>query len=100
MFATFGLTELTVHPKSGVIFEATNLTILNFFLVRFGPMNEKRLVQVLMCSQVCENMITSVGFRLLTFHLRNRLQEALWLSSSVMVSRGWCMMVIDVDFGA
>lgn len=60
MFATFGLTELTVHPKSGTILEATNLTILNFFLVRFGPMNEKRLVQVLMCSQVAGSVVAFV----------------------------------------
>ncbi|KAJ4482222.1 UDP-N-acetylglucosamine-dolichyl [Lentinula aciculospora] len=45
------LVDLTVHP-SGVILETTNLTILNFFLVRLGPMNEKRLVQVLMCCQI------------------------------------------------
>ena len=28
------------------------MTILNFFLLRFGPMNEERLVKVLICSQV------------------------------------------------
>ncbi|KAJ3565371.1 hypothetical protein NP233_g7672 [Leucocoprinus birnbaumii] len=60
VFATLGLTELTVHPSSGVILEATNLTILNFFLVRLGPMNEKRLVQVLMCSQVAGSVIAFV----------------------------------------
>ncbi|KAF5360795.1 hypothetical protein D9756_004777 [Leucocoprinus leucothites] len=59
-FATLGLTELTVHPASGVILEATNLTILNFFLVRLGPMNEKRLVQVLMCSQVAGSLVAFV----------------------------------------
>lgn len=63
ILAAIGLTELNVHPTSGIILEATNLTILNFFLVRFGPMNEKRLVQVLMCSQVCENVIYLVSFR-------------------------------------
>lgn len=52
IFAALGLTELTLHPKNGRILEATNLTILNFFLVRFGPMSEKRLVQVLMATQV------------------------------------------------
>lgn len=40
-------------PNTGVITNSTNLTILNVFLLRFGPMNEKRLVQVLICSQVC-----------------------------------------------
>ncbi|KAF8073796.1 UDP-N-acetylglucosamine-dolichyl [Lyophyllum atratum] len=41
-----GLTELTQHPRTGAIQKATNLTILNFFLIRLGPMHEKRLVQV------------------------------------------------------
>ena len=52
ILSIFGLTELTLHPKTGSILEANNLTILNFFLLRLGPMNEKRLVQVLMTSQV------------------------------------------------
>lgn len=52
VLATLGLTEVTVNPASGVVNEATNLTILNFLLLRLGPMNEKRLVQVLMCAQV------------------------------------------------
>jgi UDP-N-acetylglucosamine--dolichyl-phosphate N-acetylglucosaminephosphotransferase len=52
IFAALGLTELTIHPTSGVILEATNLTILNFFLLRLGPLSEKRLVQVLMTTQV------------------------------------------------
>ena len=51
-FSIFGLTELTLHPTTGNILEANNLTILNLFLLRFGPMNEKRLVKVLICSQV------------------------------------------------
>ena len=52
LFSAFGLTELTLHPNTGNILEANNLTILNFFLLHLGPMNEKRLVKVLMCSQV------------------------------------------------
>jgi hypothetical protein len=52
LFSAFGLTELTLHPKTGNILEANNLTILNFFLLRLGPMNEERLVKVLMGSQV------------------------------------------------
>ncbi|EKM79398.1 hypothetical protein AGABI1DRAFT_74400 [Agaricus bisporus var. burnettii JB137-S8] len=60
IFSTFGLTELTFHATSGIILEATNLTILNFFLVRLGPMNEKRLVQVLMCSQVAGSALAFV----------------------------------------
>lgn len=52
IISILGLTELTLHPKTGVILESNNLTILNFFLLRLGPMNERRLVQVLMLSQV------------------------------------------------
>ncbi|KAH7922041.1 hypothetical protein BV22DRAFT_1175278 [Leucogyrophana mollusca] len=55
--ATLRLTELTVHPTTGNILEATNLTILNFFLLRLGPMNEKRLVQVLICTQVAGSIL-------------------------------------------
>ena len=50
--STLKLTRLTTDPKSGVIYESTNLTILNFFLVHLGPMTEKRLVQTLMGTQV------------------------------------------------
>ena len=52
LFSAFGLTELTLHPKTGNILEANNLTILNFFLLHLGPMNEERLVKVLISSQV------------------------------------------------
>jgi UDP-N-acetylglucosamine--dolichyl-phosphate N-acetylglucosaminephosphotransferase len=52
LFSGLGLVDLTTHPKDGSVLETTNLTILNFFLVRLGPMNEKRLNQVLMVSQV------------------------------------------------
>ncbi|RDB17881.1 UDP-N-acetylglucosamine--dolichyl-phosphate N-acetylglucosaminephosphotransferase [Hypsizygus marmoreus] len=58
--AAFGLTELTLHQTTGSILECTNLTILNFFLIRLGPMNEKRLVQVLMCSQVAGSIFAFV----------------------------------------
>src|ERR1700733_6796852 len=50
--STFGLTDLTLHPTTGNILEANNLTILNFLLLLLGPMSEKRLVRVLMCVQV------------------------------------------------
>ncbi|KAI6044703.1 glycosyl transferase family 4-domain-containing protein [Pisolithus marmoratus] len=52
IFASLRLTKLKSHPSSGTIIEATNLTILNFLLLNFGPMNEKRLVQTLMTVQV------------------------------------------------
>ncbi|KAF8208839.1 N-acetylglucosaminephosphotransferase [Mycena galopus ATCC 62051] len=55
--STLGLTDLTRHPANGTILEANNLTILNWFLLRLGPMNEKRLVQVLMCSQVAGSLL-------------------------------------------
>ncbi|GLB38436.1 putative glycosyl transferase family 4 [Lyophyllum shimeji] len=58
--AALGLTELALHPSTGAIQTATNLTILNFLLVRLGPMNEKRLVQVLMCSQVAGSVLAFV----------------------------------------
>lgn len=49
--STLGCVKLTIDP-SGRIIETSNLTILNFFLIRLGPMSEKRLVQVLLASQV------------------------------------------------
>jgi len=52
ILSTLGLTKLTFQPTTGAITEATNLTILNFFLVRLGPMNEKGLVEVLIGTQV------------------------------------------------
>jgi len=55
--SAFGLTELTLHPNTGNILEANNLTILNFFLLRLGPMDEKKLVKVLMCSQVAGSIL-------------------------------------------
>lgn len=60
LFSAFGLTELTLHPNTGNILEANNLTILNFFLLRLGPMNEKRLVKVLMSSQVAGSILAFV----------------------------------------
>ncbi|KAK7056696.1 tunicamycin resistance protein [Paramarasmius palmivorus] len=60
VFSTLGLIDVTTHSNSGIILEATNFTILNFFLVRLGPMSEKRLVQVLMCSQVAGSILAFV----------------------------------------
>lgn len=61
------LTEVTIDPATGVIVNTTNLTILNFFLLRFGPMSEKRLVQVLICSQVrCAELFKYLGGIMLT----------------------------------
>src|SRR5258708_812213 len=52
LFSLLGPTRLTKHPKTGQILEATNLTILHWFLVRLGLMTEKRLVKVLCATQV------------------------------------------------
>lgn len=52
VLSTCGLTNLTTRPQDGAVMEATNLTILNVFLVRFGAMTEKRLVQTLITTQV------------------------------------------------
>ena len=47
------LTEVTRDPATGIITNTTNLTILNFLLLRLGPMNERSLVKVLIAAQVC-----------------------------------------------
>ncbi|TDL23139.1 N-acetylglucosaminephosphotransferase [Rickenella mellea] len=60
LFAAFGLTELTTHPKSGTILEVTNLTILNFFLLRIGPMSEKRLTQTLIATQISGSLLAFI----------------------------------------
>ncbi|KAG7088555.1 hypothetical protein E1B28_012537 [Marasmius oreades] len=60
VFSALGLVKMTTDPKTGSILEVTNLTILNFFLVRLGPMTEKRLVQVLMCSQFAGSILAFV----------------------------------------
>lgn len=52
LLSSVGLTKLTLRPQDGSIAAASNLTILNVFLVRFGPMPEKRLVQTLVMVQV------------------------------------------------
>jgi len=55
LLATLGLVKLTYQANTGEITETTNLTILNVILLRFGRMNEKRLVKVLIGIQVSEN---------------------------------------------
>ncbi|THV05221.1 hypothetical protein K435DRAFT_826437 [Dendrothele bispora CBS 962.96] len=57
---TLRLIDITTHPETGMILESTNLTILNFFLVRLGPMREKQLVQVLICAQVAGSVLAFV----------------------------------------
>lgn len=60
IMSTFGLTRLTTHPRTGQILEATNLTILNWFLVHLGTMSEKKLVRVLMGTQVAGSLLAFV----------------------------------------
>ncbi|KAH0831912.1 glycosyl transferase family 4-domain-containing protein [Lanmaoa asiatica] len=60
IFSALGLIDLTLHLENRRILETTNLTILNFLLVRLGPMTEKRLVQVLMATQVAGSVLAFV----------------------------------------
>ena len=93
LFSAFGLTELTLHPKTGNILEANNLTILNFFLMRLGPMNEERLVKVLMCSQV------SV-FRLFYLSRTDMLRRFFKVAGSILafvIRYGLAWLVYDGD---
>ena len=57
LLSLLGLTRLTRHPKTGQILEATNLTILNWFLLKLGAMTEKQLVKVLCGTQVGGSML-------------------------------------------
>ncbi|TFY54392.1 hypothetical protein EVJ58_g8891 [Rhodofomes roseus] len=52
--------RLTADPKTGEIAETTNLTILNAFLLRFGPMREDSLVKVLIAIQVAGSVFAFV----------------------------------------
>jgi len=46
LLSLIGLTRLTKHPETDRVLEVTNLTILNWFLVRLGSVTEKQLVKV------------------------------------------------------
>jgi len=59
-FSYLGVTQLTVRPHDGAITAASNLTILNAFLVRLGAMSEKRLVQTLMGTQILCSVLAFV----------------------------------------
>jgi UDP-N-acetylglucosamine--dolichyl-phosphate N-acetylglucosaminephosphotransferase len=59
VLAVLGCTELTTLPD-GTILEATNLTLLNVLLLRFGPMHEKRLTQALIAVQVMLAVVSRV----------------------------------------
>jgi UDP-N-acetylglucosamine--dolichyl-phosphate N-acetylglucosaminephosphotransferase len=60
LLSALGLTRLTTHAQTGQILEATNLTILNWFLVRLGPMSEGALVRVLAGTQAAGSLIAFV----------------------------------------
>ena len=51
LLAALGLVELTRDAQTGAIAATTNLTILNVFLVRLGPMREDSLTRVLIATQ-------------------------------------------------
>ncbi|KAH8108709.1 N-acetylglucosaminephosphotransferase [Phellopilus nigrolimitatus] len=60
LLSAVGLTKLTIRVQDGSITEASNLTILNVFLVRLGSMTEKRLVQTLIATQVMCSVLAFV----------------------------------------
>ncbi|TFK94139.1 N-acetylglucosaminephosphotransferase [Polyporus arcularius HHB13444] len=57
LFSGLGLVELVVDQKTGEIESSTNLTILNVFLLRLGPMREDSLTRVLIATQVCSSLL-------------------------------------------
>lgn len=56
LFSALGLVQLTVDERTGAISSTTNLTILNVFLLRFGPMREDSLTRVLISTQVSDGL--------------------------------------------
>ena len=61
VFSTLGLIEVSVNAETGRT-ETTNLTILNVFLVRLGPMREDKLVKVLISTQVRARLRDTINF--------------------------------------
>ncbi|KZT09324.1 N-acetylglucosaminephosphotransferase [Laetiporus sulphureus 93-53] len=59
-FATLGFVQLTEDPHTYQITETTNMTILNVFLLRLGPMREDSLVKVLIASQAAGSVLAFV----------------------------------------
>ena len=93
VLAALRLVRLTEDPRTGAITETTNLTILNVFLLRFGPRREDGLVKVLIASQVRlptpfrPSVFAGVG------SCDSRSLGASLRSSCGTGWRGWCMMV-------
>ncbi|KAH9969901.1 N-acetylglucosaminephosphotransferase [Russula dissimulans] len=59
VLAGLGCTELTALAD-GTILEATNLTLFNVLLLRFGPMGEKRLTQLLIGVQIGGSIVAFI----------------------------------------
>ncbi|THG99402.1 hypothetical protein EW026_g2931 [Hermanssonia centrifuga] len=59
VFSTLGLVQLSVNPETRKR-ETTNLTILNVFLIKLGPMREDTLVKTLISTQVACSMFAFV----------------------------------------
>ncbi|KAH9925429.1 N-acetylglucosaminephosphotransferase [Epithele typhae] len=57
VLAALGLVELAFDEQTGAIASTTNLTILNVFLLRLGPMREDSLTRVLISTQVCGSLV-------------------------------------------
>jgi len=60
VLSMLGFVQLTEDPTKHEITHTTNLTILNVFLLRFGPMREDSLVKVLISSQVAGSVFAFV----------------------------------------
>ncbi|KZW00934.1 UDP-N-acetylglucosamine-dolichyl [Exidia glandulosa HHB12029] len=57
IFAALRLTRLTTHPHTGVIMEATNLTVLNMLLLWTGPIREATLVWACVALQFAGSVV-------------------------------------------
>ena len=60
--STLRLTEISTNPETGGT-QVTNFTILNVFLLWFGPMKEDALVKVLIRTQVRQALFRSISLR-------------------------------------
>ncbi|OBZ68730.1 Isocitrate lyase [Grifola frondosa] len=84
--STLGLAEVTRDPRTGAITQTTNLTILNVFLLRLGPMREDRLVRTLICAQVSGSVLAFVVRRTLSIRC-----AGMCLAENA-IRRGNCLM--------
>ncbi|KAI0647720.1 N-acetylglucosaminephosphotransferase [Trametes meyenii] len=57
VLSALGLVELAFDERTGELASTTNLTILNVFLLRLGPMREDSLTRVLIATQVCGSLV-------------------------------------------